>query len=164
MNPQLIPVLAALGGAALGMFGSFLPTYTLECFKKKEESRSTTSAILTEIRVTLELFRHRQYLNEIESILEQFRQDKTPDSTFQVVMPETCYPIFKSQVGKIGLLPEHLRDDVVTFYQFLEAVICDVKPGGTFSVPRDKHFFECLFEISKETVRIGEQILAKDRS
>ncbi len=157
----LIPVYTAFGGIILGAIVSILPAYVIERAKRNAEAKAVTRAIVTEIRVSLFLAEKRRYVEHIEEVLVALRSGKLSSSTFQVIVPEDYCPIFKANLQRIGLLPTAIRDDVVTFYQLLEAAICDVRPGGLIAArPCGEREFAELHHIASEAIRIGKKIVS----
>ncbi|NBV24682.1 MAG: hypothetical protein EBS05_22525 [Proteobacteria bacterium] len=156
----MIPVYTAFGGIVLGAVVSIIPAFVQDHLRRKLEIRAVTSAIVTEIKVTLLLMEKRQYVQNVERILSNLRSGQIRSATFQVVMSDERCPIYKSQISKIGLLPPKIRDDIVTFYQLLESAICDVKPGGLLaSAPHGEAEFAHLYDIGTEMIRVGQKIV-----
>lgn len=158
---SLIPIYTAFGGIILGAVVSIFPAYVTERLKSREEAKNVTRAIVAEVRVSLFLAEERRYLEAIERIISSLRSGKITSSTFQVIVPDDFCPIYKSHLGKIGLLPASIRDDVVTFYQLLEAATCDVRPGGLVAAnPCGEKEFANLHRIASEALRVGKKIVA----
>ncbi|MEO0511234.1 MAG: hypothetical protein AAF065_15395 [Verrucomicrobiota bacterium] len=130
MNQEIITALFGLGGVAIGGLATFASTYTLSKIQKKDESTALSSAIVTEVKVTLELIEAREYVENIRQIVETMEENEGMTYSFQVIVPDDYCIVYKSNADKIGLLPNTIRDKVVKFYQFLDGIICDVQPGG----------------------------------
>lgn len=156
----LIPVFTAFGGIILGAIVSIFSAYFQERVKRSAEAKAVTLAIVTEIRVSLFLAEKRQYLERIQETLTDIQSGKIAASGFRVVVSDDYCPIFKSNLQKIGLLPSSIRDDVVAFYQLLEAAVCDVRPGGLLAENQcgEKEFSE-LFAIATEAMRVGKKVI-----
>ncbi len=157
---SLLPVYTAFGGIILGSFLSIVPVYFTEHIRRKLDSKAVTSAIVTEIRVSLLLIEKRRYVQEIGKILADLRDKKITGSTYRVVVPEHYSPVFKTNVAKIGLLPDEIRDDVVMFYHLMEAAICDVRPGGLIAekLCGEKEFSQ-LHDIAVNAVGVGQRVV-----
>jgi hypothetical protein len=161
MEQAIITALFSLLGVIIGGVVTFLSTYWLARIQKNEEKKAITSAILSEIAVTLELIEARDYIPEMKRILERIESNEISGSTYEVHVPDDHSLIYKQNASKIGLLPDEFRDRVVKFHQFLEGVICDVKPGGHMSTSQaGKEEFEELIAISEKMVAIGEELKA----
>jgi len=155
----LTPAYFGVAGAVLGTLASFVPTYILERLKRKHETIAVTSAIVTEVRVTLFLIEKRGYVEGIETILAALRANEYPTAKIQIFFPDDLFPIYKANLSQIGIVPAAVRDDIVRFYQLLEAAIADVRPGGHIAAN------ECgeiplaqLHEIVSEAISIGKKI------
>jgi hypothetical protein len=159
---SLLPVYTAFGGIILGSLLSIVPVYFTERIKRKLDSKAVTSAIVTEIRISLLLTEKRKYVEEIGKILADLRDKKITGSTYRVVVPEHYSPVFKANVSKIGLLSDEIRDDVVMFYSLSEAAICDVRPGGLIAenMCGEKEFSQ-LYDIAVNAVGVGQRVVNK---
>lgn len=159
-NPYL-PVYSALGGAFIGAVSSFFPNYLINRIKERNEKRSTTLQIYAEVKATLELADHRKYIEQLERICAALRQQPGSSSTYQIQVPEDRYIVFNNSLPRLGTLDVDLQVKVVEFYQLLEAVIQDVKPGGLLNVPPvPLEAFEEVIRISKRARQLGDEILA----
>lgn len=158
---SLIPVYTAFGGIILGAVASFFPAYFLEKIKTTAEIKAVTGAIVTEIKVSVFIAEKRKYIEGIEKILAALRNKEITGSTYQIMVSDDYRPIFKSHLDKIGLIPQEIRDDVVTFYQLVDAALCDVRPGGLIATNLcGEREFKELHDISSEAIRIGKKIIA----
>lgn len=159
-NPYL-PMYSALGGAFVGAVSSFFPNYIIGILKDRQATRSTTLQLYAEIKATIELAEHRNYIQHLESVVEAFNAKQITAYTFQIQVPDDRFPIFKSSLDRLGMLEVGLQVKVVEFYQLLEAVVQDVKPGGELNVrPAQAKTFEEALRIVKRARQIGVEILA----
>jgi len=66
--------------------------------------------------------------------------------------------IYKNNASNIGIINPQLLISIVQFYQLLEAVIQDVKPGGFLNVaPRGIAPFRELLAIGEQMLALGER-------
>lgn len=159
-NPYL-PMYSALGGAFIGAVSSFFPNYIIGKLKDRQARRSTTLQLYAEIKATIELAEHRNYIQHLEDVVEAFNTKQITAYTFQIQVPDDRFPIFKSSLDRLGMLEVDLQVKVVEFYQLLEAVIQDVKPGGELNVrPAQAKAFQEALRIVKRARKIGVEILA----
>jgi len=155
-----LPVWSALGGAFIGAIASFIPNYLIAKRKERAEKRSTTLQLYSEIKATIEIAKHRQYIEELEKIEQAFLANQISEYTFQVQVPDERYPVFKSSLERLGVLDIQIQVKVVEFYQLLEAVVQDVKPGGLLnSAPAPLAKFQEALRISKLARQIGCELL-----
>ncbi|NTV70678.1 MAG: hypothetical protein HGA71_11075 [Azonexaceae bacterium] len=155
-----LPVWSALGGAFIGAIASFIPNYLIAKRKERSEKRSTTLQLYSEIKATIEIAKHRQYIEALEAIEKAFLANQITEYSFEVQVPDDRYPIFKSSMERLGSIDIQIQVKVVEFYQLLEAVVQDVKPGGLLnSAPAPLNKFQEALRISKLTRQIGSEIL-----
>ena len=159
-NPYL-PMYSALGGAFIGAVSAFFPNYLINKIKDRNEKRSTTLQIYAEVKATIELAEHRKYIEQLERVEEAFVRKEITSHTYRIQVPEDRFPVFKSSLIRLGLLDVDLQVKVVEFYQLLEAVIQDVKPGGLLNVkPAPVEAFQEALRIMKRAKQLGSDIQA----
>lgn len=159
-NPYL-PMYSALGGAFIGAVSSFFPNYIIAKLKDRKDKRSTTLQLYAEVKATIELAEHRNYIQQLERVVEAFQSKQITSYTYQIQVPDDRFPIFKSSLDRLGMLEVDIQVKVVEFYQLLEAVVQDVKPGGLLNVtPAPAEAFEEALRITKKARQLGGEILA----
>ncbi|MBZ0096683.1 MAG: hypothetical protein K8H75_15115 [Sulfuricella sp.] len=159
-NPYL-PMYSALGGAFVGAVSSFFPNYIIAKLKDRKDKRSTTLQLYAEVKATIELAEHRNYIQQLERVVEAFNAKQVTSYTYQIQVPEDRFPIFKSSLDRLGMLEVDIQVKVVEFYQLLEAVVQDVKPGGLLNVrPAPAEAFQEALRITKRARQLGGEILA----
>jgi hypothetical protein len=155
-----LPMYSALGGAFVGAVSSFFPNYIINKIKDCNEARSTTLQIYAEVKATIELAEHRNYIQHLERVVEAFNSKQITSYTYQIQVPEDRFPIFKSSLARLGILDVNIQVKVVEFYQLLEAVIQDVKPGGLLNArPAQIEAFQEALRITKRARQVGSEIL-----
>lgn len=158
-NPYL-PMYSALGGAFIGAVSSFFPNYIIGKLKDRRDRRSTTLQLYAEVKSTIELVEHRNYIQQLEHVVAAFNSKQINAYTYQIQVPEDRFPIFKSSLGRLGMLEVDVQVKLVEFYQLLEAVIQDVKPGGLLNVsPAPVEAFQEALHIAKRARQLGNEIL-----
>jgi len=156
-----LPVYSALGGAFVGAISSFFPNYLIGKLKERKEKRSTTLQLYAEVKATIELAEHRNYIQQLERVVEAFNAKQITAYTYQIQVSEDRFPIFKSSLDRLGMLEVDIQVKVVEFYQLLEAVVQDVKPGGLLNVsPASLEAFQEALRITKRAQQLGVEILA----
>ena len=159
-NPYL-PMYSALGGAFVGAVSSFFPNYIINKLKDRKEKRSTTLQIYAEVKATIELAEHRNYIQQLERVVEAFNSKQISSYTYQIQVPEDRFPIFKSSLDRLGVLDVDIQVKIVEFYQLLEAVVQDVKPGGLLNArAAPMEAFQEALRITKRARQVGSEILA----
>lgn len=158
---SLVSAYIALGGAFIGAVTTFFPTYWIERYKENKEARMTTVAVITEIESVLSLLEKRQYVYSIKSILDKIRSGEISGSTYRIIVPADFCIVYKRNIERLGLLPNSIRKDVIEFHQLLDAVICDVRPGGLMAEKVCGEVeFAALYMMASEIKRIGGTIIS----
>jgi hypothetical protein len=158
-NPYL-PMYSALGGAFVGAVSSFFPNYIIGKLKDCKERRSTTLQLYAEVKATIELAEHRNYIQQLERVVEAFNSKQRTSCPYQIQVSEDRFPIFKSSLDRLGMLDVDIQVKVVEFYQLLEAIVQDVKPGGLLNAtPAPVEAFQEALRISKRARKVGGEIL-----
>lgn len=153
------PVYAALGGAFVGAVATIIPTSIVNWLATRKERKSTALQIYAEIGSYLEVIKHRKYIEDLEQIVQKLKTTGG-SNTYQIQVNDERFIIFKNLIGKLGLLNPDLQIKIVQFYQFLEAIIQDVKPGGMLnSQPTGLKAFEEALYIAKQVNYLGEEII-----
>ena len=132
-NPW-IPVYAAIGGALVGAISAIFPNMIIERLKERRAVKALTGSIVCEVSAILAIIERRRYLEAFEEAIEALRSMPGTVRTFQVIVPDNYFKIYHANLDRVSQIDRSIRDKVATFYQLIEAVIQDVKPGGMFSI------------------------------
>ncbi len=163
-SEPLLPVYTALGGAFIGAVSGIIPTTITSIIRDRKNKKSVTLAIYSEIKVNIELCEHRKYLNTFKNIIEQLQLNEGATHPLQIEISDDRFQVYKSQLSKLGSLDSNIAISIVRFYQLLEAVIQDVKPGGSLSAgehglasyENTLSLAEQAFEVGYETLKLIE--------
>lgn len=159
-NPYL-PVYSALGGAFVGAVSSIIPNLIINWHNYRTERRSTTLRLYAEIKAAIEVADYRGYIEHLEQIEEKLRNNKIPSWTYLVQVSDDRYPIYKSSLDQLGMIDVGLQVKIVEFYQLLEAIIQDIKPGGILNANPAPHvYFLNALGLAKRARSLGGNILA----
>jgi hypothetical protein len=160
-NPYL-PVYSAIGGAFIGAISTFIPAIFIENLKARRDRKSLTFAIYAEISATLKLIEFRQYIEHIHVVIQRLKQGIIPNATYQIIVPDDYCLVYKSNISKIGTLDSNIQIQLVQFYQLLEGVIQDVKPGGILNAtPQGLEQFESVLKVSEQMIHLGSELMKK---
>jgi hypothetical protein len=158
---QWIPVIAAVGGALVGAISAIFPNMIIERFKERRAVKALTESIVCEIVAILKIIEYRRYLESVEKIIENLRSKPGNTISFTVVIPDNYFKIYHANLDKLSMIDRSIRVKVVTFYQLLEAVIQDVKPGGYISTsPRGIEPYIESASILRKGIELGKEIVA----
>ncbi|MBS1227747.1 MAG: hypothetical protein H6R17_1024 [Proteobacteria bacterium] len=93
-------------------------------------------------------------------MVEAFHSKQITSCTYHIQVPEDRFLIFKSSLDRLGMLEVNIQVKVVEFYQLLEAVAQDVKPGGILNaMPAPAEGFQEALRITKRARQLGGEIL-----
>lgn len=156
-----LPMYSALGGAFVGAVSLFFPNYIISRLKDRTDKRSTTLQLYAEVKATIELAEHRNYMQQLERVVEAFNSKQISSYTYQIQVSDDRFPIFRSCLHRLGMLEVDLQIKVVEFYQLLEAVVQDVKPGGLLNAsPASVEAFQEALRITRRARKLGDEILS----
>lgn len=153
-----VGALGAIGGA----LAAFFPNYWIARRQERQLRESVAVQIYAEIQATLELERHRKYIANVRELVTQFERNEISGATYSVDIADDRFPVFKAQLPHLGRLPFKLQQRIVLFYQTLEGVIQDIRPGGYVnarSVGKEP-FIEVLGLLTRARA-LGEEVLAE---
>lgn len=164
------PLIIALTTGGLTLTAALLGQLLAGCItngnNKKTEKRAfdqkrkaMTLQIYAEVHAALIIIRERGYLKAFEEMITFIEQNPDVLATFEVLVAEESFPIFKANVSGLGMMPSQLLTPVVTFYTLIQALVQDVKPGGQLAKGGNKVGFEEALRIGRQTVVVGEEIV-----
>ena len=159
-SEPLLPIYTALGGAFVGAVSGIIPTTISNIIKGRKKKKSVTLAIYSEIKANLELYEHRQYLKHFKSIIEHLERNEGLTYSLKIGVSDNRFLVYKSQLENLGSLDSNIAVLVVRFYQLLEAIIQDIKPGGSLNT--DDHgidSYKQLLAISEQAYEVGHKAL-----
>lgn len=155
-------VIAAIA-VMIGALISVCSTYFLEKQKQVAESRRLALAFQGEIRALLGLIKRRKYLEGFRWAIEEM------ESTQKVVpiniqVRREYFPVFKNNVGSIGLLACPLPELIAQFYVQANSVLEDLESHrdgtlGDAEISFIIYNVKEMAELLQETLKIGEEII-----
>ena len=157
-------LVAAVGalGAIGGAFAAYLPNRLMAKHQQKELRKSTAFQLYAEVKATLEVTRHRGYIESLRAILVAFDGQQISDGIYKVQVPDERFIIYKSNLANLGLLPPSLQSRIVLLYQLLEALVQDIKPGGMLNAkPAGRAAFAEALTLSEKAKDIAEKVFAE---
>ena len=99
--------------------------YLLESLRYRRQREAVRIALVAEVKAMAKIVVARRYLALLS--------EAEITSSFVVIVPESYSPVFTANVQNIGLLDEKHAHAIVTFHQYIESVVQDLRPGGTLS-------------------------------
>ncbi|MDP0498687.1 MAG: hypothetical protein Q7P63_01185 [Verrucomicrobiota bacterium JB022] len=157
----LVPAFSALMGAVVGGLVTYFTTKAMERWKQNEERKVVFAAMVAEIEMITVHLDRRHYAEDMERIIEDYRKGRRSQLDYHVMIPEDYCPVYKSHLSRIGLLPYPLIGDIVRFYQILQSIVEDVRPGGPVAEGcSEGTMVECV-AITREATRLGRDVVKK---
>lgn len=153
----LVGALGAIGGA----LAAFFPMWWHGKVQRQERRRSVAAQIYAEVRATLQVVRHRRYVEDIRDIVDRFDRGELTSATYQVHVADDRFPLFRANIPHLALLEPQLQTKIVLLYQLLEAVVQDIKPGGLLNATDvGRRSFAELLEIATTARGLADEVLA----
>lgn len=149
-------------GAGVGAVAAYVPNAMLANKKRKSKILSTTHLIYAEVKAILQIERHRKYSESVASIIDAFKAGRTANPYFKVELPEENFLVYKANIKNLGLLPVQQQVKIVQFYQIVESIVQDIKPGGLLNSQQlGIEPFEELLAMLRVAKCLGTEILAE---
>jgi len=123
---------AAVGalGAVGGALAAYLPTRLMARHHRETLRKSTAFQLYAELQSLREIEKQRGYIAVLRATVDAFNRGQIKEWTLEIQFHDDRFPIYKANIGNLGTLPPKLQSRIVFFYQILEAVVQDAKPGG----------------------------------
>lgn len=160
LQDPYLPVYSAIGGAIVGAMAGIVPTFINSWIKDRSHRKALSLQLYAEVKATLEIARARQYANGLRQTVSLLSSGKIQSHIYQIQIPDDRFPIYKNSLSNLGLLNIKLQVPIVSFYQTLEAIIQDVKPGGILNAnPAGLIEFSEVLSLVEKAEQLGEEIL-----
>lgn len=155
-----LPVYSALGGAFVGAVAGIIPATILDWKKNRDKKKSVTLSLYSEIKANLEIYERRKYLSTFRDIVSLLESGSTETYLLKIEITDNRFPVYRSHVEKIGILDAELAVLVVRFYQLVDAIIQDVKPGGFLNTQvQGLDVYKEVLHLAETAINVGEQFL-----
>jgi len=125
----------------------------------EQKRKSMTLQIYAEVHAALVIIKERGYIEGFEAALIRLEKNPNEKVNYEVLVADESFPIFKANVGNLGVMPSQLLAPVVTFYTLVLSLVQDVKPGGLLAREGSKRGFEEALELGRRAVKVGELIV-----
>jgi len=149
--------LFALGGVLLGGVVQFVISRCENSRLIKQNRVGVAHQIYAEISAILEIIDKRQYIVDLTA-RTKLMQAGVIYQPYIISITSDVSPIYKANLSKLSLLDAQLQTQIVIFYKFLDALIEDVKVGGTFSSGLTLDACLEFLSLADDMVNTGENI------
>lgn len=154
---EWLPVLAALGGVLVGSFTSWL----LEKRREGAFAKQIENCLVAEISALIEIIEHRKYMQHIAGYVEDLRSQPAGKTRVMTVdVPLHYSRVYQDNCKHVGVVKTQIAHDVITFHQLIDAVIQDIKPGGTCNSNKGAELetYVEMQEILEQALKIGKEL------
>ena len=156
---EWLPLIAAIGGAFVG--GTFASiTHVISGWaQRRNERRTITSALLSEIDSILYILEKRGYVEAVEAATKELEEGKEDIIKLTVSVSSKYSKVFDSCTDKIGVIDKGLATEIIKFHHLLESVIIDLNDGGFVAEDGgDVSVFRELRSILADVIKIGNRL------
>lgn len=156
---EWIPLITGLCGAlATALCGGLMSSH-IENGKQKQTAECLTASLILEILALKSVIEQRQYIESFEKIISTLRKNPNAEGlNYQVDIPEHYSRIYQGQCHNIGLIGKDVAIKIITFHQLLDAIVQDIKLGGTFSDRITLEGAEEDFKMFSKAMEIAEEL------
>jgi hypothetical protein len=125
---EWMPIISTLGGAALGATISYYSTVGLENRKARHFSLIVKKSLLSEMEALITIIKKRRFIEMLEEMIST-----NSVGVISSYIPEHYCRVYQEHCKNLGVLDGEDAIKIVKFYQYIDAVVQDIKDGGTFS-------------------------------
>lgn len=147
--------------ALLTLTINFLMQLFFKIWDKKTEKTAIQSAIIAEIKALKNIIEQRNYLKDIQSIMNYLEKNRGNTKTISLEIQSDVFPVYSNNLNKIGHLNPKLAPKVVTFYSLLSSILQDVKPDGLLSKQKHANFenYNNTYFLLKNALDLADDII-----
>ena len=151
-------------GAFVAICSGVATPFFLEKSKRKAERLSLTGAIVGEVQALIEISRHRKYIEGIRQELTKAQANPDKYGIFHFSVRRSPMRVYESNLTRIGLLPDPLPKQIVSFYAGISSILEDIedmREGKIQRTPEDRiRVLNELLQLMEATLALGEGIIA----
>lgn len=139
--------------------------FFIQLFFKYKDNRSQQLsiqlAIIAEIKALKKLIEQRKYVRDIQNIVLHLEKNRGYRTTLSLDIQENVFPVYSSNLDKIGQLSPKIAPQVVTFYALLSSILQDVKVGGLLSIHEQGNYqnYKNIYDLLSNALEIADEII-----
>lgn len=151
----------ALAVAILSAGISFLIQYFFKRYDSETHAKTIKRAIISEVAATLKLIEKRKYHEYLQESIRELETGESLQVLISIEQQQNLFPVYKSNIDKIGMLKADLASNIVMFYALLESVLVDTNSKGLLNNPEYSTLeaFQETFIILNEAISLGNEII-----
>ncbi|MCT9370220.1 hypothetical protein [Acinetobacter baumannii] len=140
--------------------------FFIQLFFKYKDNRSQQLsiqlAIIAEIKALKKLIEQRKYVQDIQNIVLYLEKNRGYRTTLSLDIQENVFPVYSSNLDKIGQLSPKIAPQVVTFYALLSSILQDVKVGGLLSIREQGNYqnYKNIYDLLTNALEIADEIIS----
>ena len=159
-------ILGAILGGILAISGGFLE----KIYERRKERESLRAALRAEIQAILAIVERRDYIAGLSNFVEAIKGGST--NLYEIRIGRDYDIVFRSNCGKLGLLPSETAARTVGFYYLVSSVVEDLvllQDASESASLQTRYrldtqrgnlaFHEQMRELSIETVALGNDLI-----
>jgi hypothetical protein len=162
--------IAAIVAAIVSGFFALFSQWLERKSERKKERESVRAGIRAEIQAILDIAKRRDYIASLSNFINKIKDGST--NLFERRIAKDYDIVFRSNCGKLGLLPPETVANTVRFYYMVSSIVEDLvllqeaseKPSlrtryGLNTQAGNQAFHEDLLQLSVETVELGNNLI-----
>ncbi|MFV5362696.1 hypothetical protein VXO68_16080 [Acinetobacter oleivorans] len=128
----------------------------------KSQQLSIQLAIIAEIKALKKLIEQRKYVQDIQNVVLHLEKNRGYRITLSLDIQENVFPVYSSNLDKIGQLSPKIAPQVVTFYALLSSILQDVKVGGLLSIREQGNYqnYKNIYDLLTNALEIADEIIS----
>ncbi|HAV5947367.1 TPA: hypothetical protein JI227_15520 [Acinetobacter baumannii] len=140
--------------------------FFIQLFFKYKDNRSQQLsiqlAIIAEIKALKKLIEQRKYIQDIQNVVLHLEKNRGYRITLSLDIQENVFPVYSSNLDKIGQLSPKIAPQVVTFYALLSSILQDVKVGGLLSIREQGNYqnYKNIYDLLTNALEIADEIIS----
>ncbi|MCA4182705.1 hypothetical protein LDY14_19570, partial [Acinetobacter baumannii] len=140
--------------------------FFIQLFFKYKDNRSQQLsiqlAIIAEIKALKKLIEQRKYVQDIQNVVLHLEKNRGYRITLSLDIQENVFPVYSSNLDKIGQLSPKIAPQVVTFYALLSSILQDVKVGGLLSIREQGNYqnYKNIYDLLTNALEIADEIIS----
>ncbi|MHC3082219.1 hypothetical protein [Acinetobacter nosocomialis] len=153
-------IFTAIAVALLSAIISFLTQYFFKRYDSKNHAQTIERAIISEIAATLKLIEKRKYAEYLQECIQELTTGESSKVLASIEQQQNIFPVYKSNIDKIGALNADLASEIVMFYALLESVLVDTNSNGLLNNPDYSSIeaYKETYSILNEAITLGKKI------
>jgi predicted DNA-binding ribbon-helix-helix protein len=151
-----------IGAVLVALISVFFSGILLESYKRHRDRQGVASALAGEIFSIIHMAQRREHAKHFAFILatlESGEKVSWPDITGGD--PSQDDPVVKSQMDRLGFLPDNIPERIVTFYTYMRGIRIDIAnlSKGAFREPRiEAEIIRADLIVWDDAVRLGNDL------